>query len=86
LEIAASGEPEVEIRPEQLTALPAALLGQLHGAAVELDVDRIRTLTEQIKPIDAHMARALATCANKFALGPLLDLLKKSEQPEQEES
>ncbi|MBU0509834.1 cache domain-containing protein, partial [bacterium] len=74
-------EPEVEIRPEQLAALPADLLSRLHDAAVELDRDRILALIEQIKTIDAHMARVLETSVKKFALGPLLDLLKNIERP-----
>jgi CheY-like chemotaxis protein len=80
------GEPDVEIRPEQLTTLPADLLGQLHDAAIALDVDRILTLTEQVKTIDAHMARALEICANNFALGPLLNLLKKIKQIKQKDN
>jgi CheY-like chemotaxis protein len=76
------GESVAEIRPEQLAALPADLLTRLHDAAVELDMDRILVLIEQIKSIDAHMARVLEIPAKKFALGPLLDLLEKIELPE----
>lgn len=71
-------EPEVEIRPEQLAALPSDLLSRLHDAAVELDRDRILALIEQIKTMDAHMARVLENSVKKFALGPLVDLLKKN--------
>jgi CheY-like chemotaxis protein len=77
---------DVKIRPEQLAALPADLLSRLHDAAVELDRKRILALIEQIKTIDAPVARALETPAKKFALGPLLDLLKKIKRPEQEDS
>jgi CheY-like chemotaxis protein len=70
-------KPEVEIDPQRLAALPADLLSRLHDAAIELDRDRILVLIEQIKPIDAHVARVLETSVKKFALGPLLDLLKK---------
>ena len=70
-------EPEVEIDPEQLAALPADLLSRLHDAAVELDRDRILALIEQIKTMDAHTAKVLETAVKKFALGPLVDLLKK---------
>jgi hypothetical protein len=64
-----------------LAALPADLLSRLHDAAVELDRDRILALIEQIKTIDAHMATVLAPPVEKFALGPLLGLLKKIEPP-----
>ncbi len=74
-------EPDVHLRPEQLAALPAALLGRLHDAAVELDRGRILALIEQIKTIDAHLARVLETPVKKFALAPLLDLLEEIEQP-----
>ena len=45
-------EPEVEIRPQRMAALPADLLSRLHHAAVELGRDRILALIEQIKTID----------------------------------
>jgi CheY-like chemotaxis protein len=85
-EKAVSLEPEVEIPPERMAALPAGLFSRLHDAAIELDVDRILTLIEQIKTIDAHLARVLETSVQKFALGPLLDLLEKIERPEHGES
>jgi hypothetical protein len=80
-EKAAPIESEVEVRPEQLAALPADLLSRLHDAAVELDRDRILALIEQIKTIDAHMARVLETSVEKFEIGPLLDVLNKIERP-----
>ena len=73
-------EPDADLRPEQLAALPADLLSQLHDAAIELDRERILALIEQIKTIDAQMARVLETSVKKFALGPLLDLLKQIER------
>jgi signal transduction histidine kinase/DNA-binding response OmpR family regulator len=75
-------EPDLELRPEQLAALPADLFSRLHDAAIELDGDRILVLIEQIKPIDAHMARVLESCAKMFYLDPLLDLLEKIERQE----
>jgi hypothetical protein len=39
-------------------------------------------LSEQIKTIDAHLARALDACVKGFELSPLLDLLEKIERPE----
>jgi signal transduction histidine kinase/ligand-binding sensor domain-containing protein/FixJ family two-component response regulator len=81
-ETAAPIESEVEIGPEQLAALPPDMLSRLKDAAVELDRDRILALLEQIKAVDEHMARILEASANKFAMGPLLDLLEKIERPE----
>jgi CheY-like chemotaxis protein len=80
-EEAVPAEPDVGIRPEQLAALPADLLSRLHEASVELDRDRILALIEQIRTIDAHMATVLEPPVQKFALGPLLELLKKIEFP-----
>jgi signal transduction histidine kinase/ligand-binding sensor domain-containing protein/CheY-like chemotaxis protein len=85
-EEAVPAAPDVEIRPEQLAALPADLLNQLRGAAVELDRRRILALSEQIKTIDVHIAGGLEVFVRNLAFEPLLDLLEKSEQPEQEES
>jgi signal transduction histidine kinase/CheY-like chemotaxis protein len=85
-EEAVPAETEVEIRREQLAALPADLLSRLHDAAVELDVDRILALIEQIKTIDAQMATVLESSVKMFALGPLLDLLEKMERPEHGDS
>jgi hypothetical protein len=69
-----------------LAALPVDLLSRLHAAVVALDKERILALGEQIKTIDAQMARALDGCVKKFALSPLLDLLEKIEQPEHGDS
>ncbi len=80
----AAVESEIDLRPEQLAALPADLLRTLHDAAVELDRDRILVLIEQINTIDAHVAMALETSVKKFVIGPLIDLLKDIVQPEQE--
>jgi signal transduction histidine kinase/DNA-binding response OmpR family regulator len=81
-EEAVPSEPEVELRPEQLTALPADLLRRLYDAAVELDRKRVLALIEQIKTIDAHMARVLEIPVKKFELGPLVGLLKKIAPPQ----
>lgn len=80
-EKAVPAEPDVDLPPEQLAALPADLLSRLHEAAVELDRNRILALIEQIKTIDAYLARVLETPVKKFALAPLLNLLEKIEQP-----
>jgi CheY-like chemotaxis protein len=79
-------ETDAQITPHQLATLPADLRRRLHAAVVELDKERILALIQQIKPIDAHLARALDTCVQTFALSPLLDLLEKIERPEHGES
>ncbi|MGD9009891.1 MAG: ATP-binding protein [Desulfobacteraceae bacterium] len=80
-EEALPAEPEVELQPERLAALPADLLRRLYDAAVELDKGRILALIEQIKTLDAHMARVLETSVKKFTIGPLLELLEKIDRP-----
>jgi signal transduction histidine kinase/CheY-like chemotaxis protein len=82
----AAVETGTQITPQQLAALPADLRSRLHDAVVELDKERILALIEQIKPIDAQMARSLDTAVRRLALSPLLDLLEQSERPEREES
>jgi PAS domain S-box-containing protein len=78
-------EPEVETSPEQLAALPEDLRGQLHKAVVELDRKRALALIEKIKTIDARIAGGLEVFIRNLAFEPLLDLLEKSEPPEQED-
>jgi signal transduction histidine kinase/DNA-binding NarL/FixJ family response regulator len=80
---AVPAEPEIDIHPEQLTALPGELLGHLYQAVVELDEDRILVLIEKVKTIDAHLAAVLDTFVRKLALSSLLDLLEKILPPEQ---
>ncbi len=79
-------EPEVETGLEQLATLPADLRGQLHKAVIELDRKQALTLIEEIKTIDAPIAGGLEVFIRNLAFEPLLDLLEKSEQPEQEDS
>jgi hypothetical protein len=79
-------EPGVEIDPERLAALPKDLRGQLYQAIVELDRKRTLALIGKIKTIDAHIAEALEVFVRNLAFEPLLNLIEKSEQPEQEES
>jgi CheY-like chemotaxis protein len=80
----ATVETAAQVTPQQLVALPADLRSLLHDAVVELDKERILALIQQIKPIDAHLAKVLDTCVQTFALSPLLDLLEKIERPEHE--
>jgi signal transduction histidine kinase/DNA-binding response OmpR family regulator len=79
-------ESKAQITPQQLAALPVDLRGQLHAAVVELDKEQLLALIEQIKPFDAHLARALDAALKRYALSPLLDLLEKIERREQEDS
>ena len=79
-------EPEVEISPEQLAALPVDLHRQLHKATVELDRKGALALIGKIKTIDAHIAEGLEVFVRNLAFEPLLDLLEKKEQSEQEDS
>jgi CheY-like chemotaxis protein len=71
-----------QVKLQQLEALPDDLLRQLHDAVIELDKERILALSEQIKPINVNLARALDACVQKFALSPLLDLMETIERPE----
>ena len=83
---AVPAEPEVEISPEQLAALPADLRRQLHKATVELDRKGALALIGKIKTIDAHIAEGLEFFVRNLAFELLLDLLEKKEQSEQEDS
>jgi signal transduction histidine kinase/FixJ family two-component response regulator len=80
-----SVEPADEIRPEQLTALPADLCSQLQKAVVEADRKLILALIEKIKTIDPRIAGGLEVFVRNLAFEPLLDLLEKSEWSEQED-
>jgi hypothetical protein len=75
-----SGKPKVEISSEQLAALPADLLSQLHQAALALNVEQSLALTEKVKSLDAHIARELNQLVRNFAFDVLLDLTSRSEQ------
>jgi hypothetical protein len=76
-------EPDVDLHPERLAALPEELLGQLHQAVVELDEDRILVLIEKINTIDAHLAAVLDGFVREVALSSFLDLLEKVVPPDQ---
>ncbi|MGD8847773.1 MAG: hypothetical protein PVI54_19790, partial [Desulfobacteraceae bacterium] len=79
-------EPEADVRPEKLAALPEDILNQLYQAVVELDEERIMVVIEMIKTTDAHLAAALDTFVRQLALSSLLELLEKIVPPEQDES
>jgi signal transduction histidine kinase/DNA-binding response OmpR family regulator/PAS domain-containing protein len=75
-----SVRPKVRIGPEQLAALPADLLSQLHQAALELNEEQSLALIEKIKPIDAYIAGELDELVRNFAFDILQELTKRSEQ------
>ncbi len=67
---------DVELRPEQLAALPENIRSQLYQAVIELDTDRVLTLIEQIKELDASIAGVFNALANKFDYSGLARLLE----------
>jgi PAS domain S-box-containing protein len=71
--------PELTLRPEQLDALPAELLRDLHQAVVELDTARTQALIQQVTERDASLGRALNTLATRLGYKRLLKLLKKEQ-------
>jgi CheY-like chemotaxis protein len=78
-------ELEAEIQPEQLAALPADLLSQLHKAVVELDEDQIMVSIERIKTVDTHIVAGLNSIVRNLAYGTLLDLIEKCNPPIEED-
>jgi CheY-like chemotaxis protein len=75
--------PGLAVRPEQLDALPAELLRDLHQSVVELDTARTRVLLEQVAGRDAALGRALDTLATRLDYQGLLKLLeRKHSQPD----
>jgi CheY-like chemotaxis protein len=83
-EEAVPAELEADLQPEQLAALPAALLDQLHQAVVELDQKQILASIERIKTVDARLVAGLNTFVGNLAYGPLLDLIEKCNPPMEE--
>jgi signal transduction histidine kinase/DNA-binding NarL/FixJ family response regulator len=72
-------KPQDEIGPEQIAALPADLLSQLHQAALGLNEKQSLELIEKIKPIDAHIAHELEELVRNFAFDILQKLTSKNE-------
>ncbi len=72
-------EADVELRSEQLAALPEDLRSELHQAVVELDTARTLALIEQISLQDAQVGAAFKTLAQKLAYDRLLDLLESED-------
>ncbi len=77
-------EADVELRPEQLAALPVDLRSELHKAVLRLDTTRTMALIEQVKAQDASIAGVLNALAKKLDYSGLLNLLegKNSNQGE----
>jgi PAS domain S-box-containing protein len=71
--------PGLDVRPEQLDALPAELLRDLRQAVIELDTMRTQALIEQVTERDASLGRALSTLATRLGYKRLLKLLKKGQ-------
>ena len=69
-------EADVELRPEQLAALPVDLRSELHKAVLRLDTARTMALIEQVKAQDASIAGVLNALAKKLDYRGLLNLLE----------
>jgi signal transduction histidine kinase/CheY-like chemotaxis protein len=63
-----------KIGPQQLAALPADLLSQLHQAALELNEKQSLAVIEKIKSIDTDIARELGLLVRNFAFDTLQEL------------
>jgi CheY-like chemotaxis protein/two-component sensor histidine kinase len=72
-------EPDVELRPEQLAALPADLRSELHVAVIKLDTARTLALIEQVKEQDASIAGVFRALANKLDYSGLARLLESAD-------
>ena len=70
-------EADVELRPEQLAALPVDLRSELHKAVLRLDTARTLELIEQVKEQDAHIAGVFNALAKKLDYPSLLRLLER---------
>ncbi len=72
-------EADVELRPEQLAALPADLRSELHVAVIKLDTARTLALIEQVKEHDASIAGVFSALANKLDYPGLASLLDRED-------
>jgi PAS domain S-box-containing protein len=69
-------ELDVQLRPEQLAALPEDLICRLHDAVVRLDTDLCPALIETIAMHDASVGSVFRRLAVKLDYGRLLRLLE----------
>ncbi len=70
---------DIDVRPEQLDALPGEMISQLYQAVVELDMESTLTLIEKIAEEDPVVGCALRTQAEKLNYRRLLDWLGKND-------
>jgi len=66
------------VTPEDLGALPHELLAALEQASMHGDTDRVESLIEDIRTIDAALADALAVLVANFEHDNILRLIEKS--------
>lgn len=66
------------VTPEALGALPHELLAALEQASIHGDTDRVKSLIEDIRSIDAALADALAVMVANFDHDNILRLIEKS--------
>ena len=70
------------VTPEALGALPHELLAALEQASMHGDTDRVESLVEDVRSIDAALADALALLAADFEHDKILRLIEKSREGE----
>jgi PAS domain S-box-containing protein len=68
-------ELELELRSEQLAALPSELLNKLHQAAIELDIDRTQELIDQVIKHNESIGKAFKKLTDKLDYDYLQKLL-----------
>ncbi len=72
-------EPDIELEPEQLAALPDDLRSELHVAVIKLDTARTLALIEQVKEQDASIAGVFRALADKLDYPELARLLESAD-------
>jgi CheY-like chemotaxis protein len=65
-----------QLRPEDLAALPSALLNELEAAIISLDQTQIAQVVRQVSEHSAPTGRALSRLSDQFAYTPILHALK----------
>jgi CheY-like chemotaxis protein len=73
-----AAQPNVELRPEQLAALPADLRSELHAAARRLNRRRALEITQRIGKVDPAVGELLGKLADNLDFGRLLALLEEN--------
>jgi signal transduction histidine kinase/CheY-like chemotaxis protein len=67
------------LTPEALAEFPEDFLATLKQAVIDLDLDRIQTVIDQIRKLNASVAQALTDLADNFQFDKLLALVQKRE-------